>query len=88
MSCRYQKLAIQRDERIRYLEQELKAVRLEITKLKAVIGSSNIVNMADVKDNIQKEQLNSLLTTYNLSHTIHFATKFKMIQVLQSVIFL
>jgi hypothetical protein len=50
MSYRYQKHAIQQDERIRHLEQELKAVRLEITKLKAVIGSSNIVKQAEVND--------------------------------------
>jgi hypothetical protein len=43
MSCRYQKHAIQQDERIRLLEQELKAGRLEITKLQAVIGTNNIV---------------------------------------------
>jgi hypothetical protein len=48
MSCRYQEQAIQQDERIRHLEQELKAARLEIAKLKAVIGSSNIVKQAEV----------------------------------------
>jgi hypothetical protein len=32
-SCRYQKHAIQQDERIRHLEEELKGAKLEITKL-------------------------------------------------------
>jgi hypothetical protein len=50
MSYKSQKHAIQQDERIRCLEQELKAARLEITKLKAEIGSSNIVKKTDVND--------------------------------------
>jgi hypothetical protein len=51
MSYRYQKYAIQQDERIRYLEQESKAAKLKITKLKAVIGSSsNIVKQVEVND--------------------------------------
>jgi hypothetical protein len=53
MSCRYQKHAIQQDERIRHLEQELKAARFEITKLKAVIGKSNIVKQTDVNDRLK-----------------------------------
>jgi hypothetical protein len=43
MSCRYQKHAIQHDERIRHLEQESKVARFEITKLEAVIGRSTII---------------------------------------------
>jgi hypothetical protein len=50
MSCRYQKHAVQQDERSQNLEQELKAARPEITELKAVIGSSNIVKQAEVND--------------------------------------
>jgi hypothetical protein len=50
MSCRYQKHAIQQDERNRHLEHELKAARHDTTKLKAVTGSSNIVKQADVND--------------------------------------
>jgi hypothetical protein len=53
MPCRYQKHAVQQDGRIRHLEQELKAASLEITKLKAVIGSSNIVKQAEVNEWIQ-----------------------------------
>jgi hypothetical protein len=49
-SYRYQKHAIQQDERIRHLEQELKAARHEVTKLKVVIGSSNIVKQAEVNN--------------------------------------
>jgi hypothetical protein len=41
MSCRYQKHARYQEERIRYLEQELKSAREEIFKLKAVNGSIN-----------------------------------------------
>jgi hypothetical protein len=50
MSCRYQQPTVQQERRIRHLEQELKAVRHEITKLKAVIGSSNIAEQADLND--------------------------------------
>jgi hypothetical protein len=50
MSYRYQKHAIQQDERLRHLEQELKATSLDISKLKAVIGSSNIVKQVEVND--------------------------------------
>jgi hypothetical protein len=35
---------------MRHLEQELKAARHEINKLKVVIGSSSIVQQADVND--------------------------------------
>jgi hypothetical protein len=38
------------EERLRHLEQELNVARLEITMLKAVIGSSRIVKQADVND--------------------------------------
>jgi (p)ppGpp synthase/HD superfamily hydrolase len=47
---RHQKHAIQQDERTKHLEQELNAARLEITKLKAAIGSNNIVKQAEVND--------------------------------------
>jgi hypothetical protein len=50
MSCKYQKHAVQHDKRLRQLEKKLKAVRLKITKLKAVIGSSYIVMQAVVND--------------------------------------
>jgi hypothetical protein len=41
---------MQQEERTRYLEQELEATRHEITKLKAVIGSSSIAEKADLND--------------------------------------
>jgi hypothetical protein len=50
--------AIQQDEKIRHLEQELKAARLEITKLKAVNGSSSSsssVMWADINGWIKPE---------------------------------
>jgi hypothetical protein len=59
MSCRYQKHAIQQDGRIRHLEEELMAARIEITKLKAVIGSINVVRQADGNDWIKPKKLKS-----------------------------
>jgi hypothetical protein len=41
---------MQEEERIRYLEQELKAVRHEITELKAAIGTSSIAEVSDIND--------------------------------------
>jgi predicted aminopeptidase len=50
---------VQQDERLRHLEQELKAARHEITKLKAVIGSSSIVEKIDVNDWIKPKNSKS-----------------------------
>jgi hypothetical protein len=49
-SYRHKKHAIKQDERMRHLEQELNVAKLEITKLKAVIGSNRIVKQADIND--------------------------------------
>jgi hypothetical protein len=46
--CRYERHAVQQEKSIRHLEQELKAARYEVTKVKAVIGSSGIVEQADL----------------------------------------
>jgi hypothetical protein len=41
---------VQPEERIRHLEQELKAARHEITNMKAVIGSSNFAEQVYLND--------------------------------------
>jgi hypothetical protein len=40
-----------------------------------VFLSCGDINIDYLNDNSWKEQLNSLLTTYNLSHTVNFATR-------------
>jgi len=52
---------VQQEERIRHLEQELKAARHEITKLKAVIGSSTVVEQIDLNDWIKPKNLSVIL---------------------------
>jgi hypothetical protein len=47
---------VQQEERIRHLEQELKAARLEMTKLKDIIGSSSIVEHANLNDWIKPKK--------------------------------
>jgi hypothetical protein len=52
MSCKYQKQARYHEERIRYLEQELKVAREEIIFLKAGNSSSKIKDQ-DISDNLR-----------------------------------
>jgi hypothetical protein len=51
ISCKYQKQARYQEERIRYLEQELKAAREEINFLKAGNSSSKIKDQ-DISDDL------------------------------------
>jgi hypothetical protein len=57
---------IQQDKRIGHLEQELKAARLEITKLKAVIVSSNIVKQAEINDWIKTKNSKAGGSTFSV----------------------
>jgi hypothetical protein len=50
MSCKYQKHAKQQEWRIRHLEQELKATREEISRLKAVNNSSSVRKQRNVNN--------------------------------------